>query len=173
MSMRPAKTQISLGIRPVWSVFAVCMKKAGVLSYPLSAQVRLWSNWADSQADLSLCWVHTYFVGFVMSWLKYSKNSKKFLDVYFNNYSYGEKGLGGGIRNYDAESWKTPKVTSHFSEWQYATFLYNFLIIRISRSAFIFIALLWKSGAILDLPCPSIILWFCHSVILSFRNLSN
>ena len=27
MSVRPAKTQISLGIRPVWSVFAVRMKK--------------------------------------------------------------------------------------------------------------------------------------------------
>ena len=31
------------------------MKKAGVLSYRLSAQ-----------ADLSLCWVHCHFVGFVM-----------------------------------------------------------------------------------------------------------
>ena len=39
--MRPAKTQISPGIRPVWSVFAVCMKTAGVLSYPLSPQRRL------------------------------------------------------------------------------------------------------------------------------------
>ena len=37
----PAKTQISLGIRPVWSVFAVRMKKAWVLSYPLSTQQRL------------------------------------------------------------------------------------------------------------------------------------
>ena len=37
MTVRPAKTQISLGIRPVWSVFAVRMKKAWVLSYPLSA----------------------------------------------------------------------------------------------------------------------------------------
>ena len=34
--VRPAKAQISLGINPVWSVFAVCMKKAWVLSYPLS-----------------------------------------------------------------------------------------------------------------------------------------
>ena len=39
--VRPAKTQISLGICPVWSVFAVCMKKAWVLSYPSSAQRRL------------------------------------------------------------------------------------------------------------------------------------
>ena len=30
-------SQISLGIRPVWSVFAVCMKKPWVPSYPLSA----------------------------------------------------------------------------------------------------------------------------------------
>ena len=26
---------------------------------------------ADAQADLSLCWAHTYFVCFVMSWLKW------------------------------------------------------------------------------------------------------
>ena len=42
------------------------MKKAWVLSYPLSAQRRLWSDWADAQADLSLCWAHSHFVGFVM-----------------------------------------------------------------------------------------------------------
>ena len=34
------------------------MKKAWVLSYPFSAQRRLWSDWADAQADLSLCWAH-------------------------------------------------------------------------------------------------------------------
>ena len=50
-------------------VFAVHMKKAWVLSYPMSAQRRLWSDWADAQADLSLRWAHTHFVGFVMSWL--------------------------------------------------------------------------------------------------------
>ena len=50
-------------------IFAVRMKKAWVLSYPLSAQRRLWSDWADAQADLSLRWAHTHFVGFVMSWL--------------------------------------------------------------------------------------------------------
>ena len=27
--------------------------------------------WADAQADLSLRWVHTHFVCFVMSWLTY------------------------------------------------------------------------------------------------------
>ena len=98
--MRPAKTQISLGIRPGWSesslsawrklgslaihwadsedsdqpghpsrlirVFAVRMKKARVLSYPLSGQRRLWSDWADAQADLSLRVAHSHIVGFVM-----------------------------------------------------------------------------------------------------------
>ena len=52
-------------------VFAVHMKKHWVLSYPLSAQRRLWSDWADAHADLSLRWAHTHFVGFVMSWLNY------------------------------------------------------------------------------------------------------
>ena len=65
VAVRPAKTQISLGIRPVWSVFAVRMNKAWVLSYPLSAQQRLWSDWADAKADLSLRWVHNHIVGFV------------------------------------------------------------------------------------------------------------
>ena len=46
------------------------MKKAWFLSYPLSAQWRLWSDWADAQADLSLRWAHNHFVGFVMRRLK-------------------------------------------------------------------------------------------------------
>ena len=47
-------------------VFAVRMKKAWVLSYPLSTQRRHWLDWADAQADLSLRWAHSHFVGFVM-----------------------------------------------------------------------------------------------------------
>ena len=39
-------------------VFAVRMKKAQVLSYSFSAQRRLWSDWVDAQADLSLRWAH-------------------------------------------------------------------------------------------------------------------
>ena len=56
-------------------VFAVRMKKAWILSYQLSAQRSLWSDWADAQADLSLRWAHTHFVGFVMSWLSCTTNS--------------------------------------------------------------------------------------------------
>ena len=47
-------------------VFAVRMRKAWVFSYPLSAQRRLWSDWADAQADLSLRWAHSHLAGFVM-----------------------------------------------------------------------------------------------------------
>ena len=53
-------------------VFTVRMKKAWVLSYPLSAQRRLWLDWTDAQADLSLCWANSHFVGFVMRWLNYA-----------------------------------------------------------------------------------------------------
>ena len=45
-------------------VFNVCMKKAWVLSYPLSTQQRLWSDWADAQADLRLRWAHMPFCWF-------------------------------------------------------------------------------------------------------------
>ena len=48
-------------------VFAVHMKKLWVLSYPLNAQWRLWSDWTDAQADLGLRLAHSHFVGFVMS----------------------------------------------------------------------------------------------------------
>ena len=62
--VRPVKTQISLDIRPGWPVFTVCMTKAWVLSYPLSTQQRLWSDWADAQADLRLRWAHMPFCWF-------------------------------------------------------------------------------------------------------------
>ena len=52
-------------------VFAVRMKKACILSYPLSAQRRLWSDLVDAQPDLSLRWAHSHFVGFVMRRLKW------------------------------------------------------------------------------------------------------
>ena len=40
-------------------VFAVRMRKAWVLSYPLRAQQWLWSDWADAQSDLSLRWAQS------------------------------------------------------------------------------------------------------------------
>ena len=38
--------------------FAVHIKKHWVLSQPLSAQRRLWSDWPNSQADMSFRWAH-------------------------------------------------------------------------------------------------------------------
>ena len=50
-------------------VFTVRVKGAWVLSFPLNAQRRLWSDWADAQAGLR--WANSHFVGFVMSRLKW------------------------------------------------------------------------------------------------------
>ena len=54
--------------------FAVRMKRAWVLSYPLSAQRRLWSDWADAQADMSLRWEHRSFCWFCHEAAQMSRN---------------------------------------------------------------------------------------------------
>ena len=64
--VRPAKTQISIGFRPVWSVFTVCMKKAWVLSYPLSAQQRLIKLGRCSGWSVSSLSAHAILL--VLSW---------------------------------------------------------------------------------------------------------
>ena len=75
MSVRPAKTQINLGICPVWSESSLCAqwvaKDPGFLHADSedTDQTGLWSDWVDAQADLSLRWMHSHFVGFVLSWL--------------------------------------------------------------------------------------------------------
>ena len=62
---------------PVWSVFAVHIKEPWTLTYPLSAQRRLWSDWLDAQ----LIWVFAgytgNFVGLVTVWLLFSFNAHK------------------------------------------------------------------------------------------------
>ena len=66
--VRPAKTQISLGIRPVWSESSLsAWRKLGSLATHW-AHRKDW-DWAGAQADLSLCWAHSHFVGFVTRWL--------------------------------------------------------------------------------------------------------
>ena len=64
MSVRPAKTQITLGIRPVWSESSLCAQWVAKDPSFLHADSEDWSDWAD--ADLSLRWAHSHFVGFVM-----------------------------------------------------------------------------------------------------------
>ena len=63
MACAPSKDSDQPGHPPsLIRVFAVRMRKAWVPSYPLSAQRRLWSDWADAKADLSslgaqsFCW---------------------------------------------------------------------------------------------------------------------
>ena len=62
--VRPAKTQISLGICPVWSVFTVRLMGSYGPKLSSCRQRRLWSDWAEAQADLSLRWAHMPFCWF-------------------------------------------------------------------------------------------------------------
>ena len=71
MSVRPAKTPTSLCIRPVWSESSLRAQWVAKGPKFLHADSDDWSDWADAQADLSLRWAHTHFVGFVMSQLRW------------------------------------------------------------------------------------------------------
>ena len=66
MSVRPAKSQITLGIRPVWHESSLCTQWVAKDPRYLHADSEN-SDWEDDQADLRLGWVHIHFVGFVMS----------------------------------------------------------------------------------------------------------
>ena len=77
--VRPAKTQISLGLI---RVVAVRMKKAWVLIYPFSTQRRLLSAWADAQAELILRWAHSYCVGFIMRRLRCLLAAQRRWEIY-------------------------------------------------------------------------------------------
>ena len=45
---------------------------------PSCGQQRLW---ADVQADLSICWAHSHFVGFVMRWLLCAFDQEKPIQI--------------------------------------------------------------------------------------------
>ena len=74
--MCPVKTQISLGNRSVWLESSLFVQKVAKDPSFLHADSENWSDWADTQADLSLRWVHSHFVGFVMWWLMSSNLSQ-------------------------------------------------------------------------------------------------
>ena len=61
--VRPAKTQISLGIRPVWLESSLCAQWVKVPSF-LHADSEDWSDLADVQADQSLRWADMPFCWF-------------------------------------------------------------------------------------------------------------
>ena len=60
MSVRPAKTD---QIRPVWSESSLCAE------WVAKDPSFLHADSEDAQADRSLRWAHSHYVGFVMSWL--------------------------------------------------------------------------------------------------------
>ena len=82
-SVRSSRTQISLGIHPVWSVFAVCLMGSWGPNVSSYVQWRLWSDWVDAQADLSLRWVHMPFCWFcheaAQIWKK--ESGRKYISV--------------------------------------------------------------------------------------------
>ena len=53
--MRPAETQISLGIRPVWSESSLCAQWVDKDPSFIHADSEDWSDWVH---DLSLRWAH-------------------------------------------------------------------------------------------------------------------
>ena len=73
MSVRLAKTQISLGIRPVWSESSLSAWRnlGSLFTHWAHSEDFDQTGWMDAQVDLSLRWAHTHFVGFVMSRLMY------------------------------------------------------------------------------------------------------
>ena len=65
--VRPAKTQISLGVRPVWSessldaqadMSSLCAQRVAKDPSFLKPTAKTLLDWADAQADLSLRWAH-------------------------------------------------------------------------------------------------------------------
>ena len=72
--VHPVKTQISLGIRPVWSESSLsAWRKLGSLA-------TRWAHSEDSdQPGRSLRWAHSHFVGFVTRQLKDSGKAIMFL----------------------------------------------------------------------------------------------
>ena len=70
MASAPAKTQISLGIHllSLIRVFAVCMKKAWVLSYPMSTQWRLIRQGEGGMPRLIWVFAGCTVILLVLSW---------------------------------------------------------------------------------------------------------
>ena len=115
-------------------VFTVRMSTPWVLSYPLSAQRRLWSDWADAQADLSLRWAQNQFVGFVMRLLIHVcvKHRKLSTETSCNNRKKNICSLTQYLRTETVISiWrkKEKKIAIQFfyNEWEHYQFspLYN------------------------------------------------
>ena len=86
ISVRPAKTQINLGIHPVWSESSLsAWRKIGFLATHW-AHSEDSDQTADAQADLSLYWAHRHFAGFAILRLKhFSSEGSGYEQLLFTN----------------------------------------------------------------------------------------
>ena len=117
--MRPAKTQISLGIRPVWSESSLsAWRKPGPLA-TLWSHSRLWSDWADSQADLSLGWAHMPFCWFCHEAAHYCYNLRHseigFISrIYRNDLKYSNRQVWANtVDPHETSSWRSTLISLH------------------------------------------------------------
>ena len=62
--VRPAKTDQTGHLPNLLRIFAMHSMGSQGLKVFSARHRRLWSDWADTQADLSLCWAHTSFCWF-------------------------------------------------------------------------------------------------------------
>ena len=88
-------------------VFAVRMKKPWFLSYLLSTQRRLWSDWADAQADLSLLGAHSFcWFCYVVAHIHVEIESQPYVTYLLQLHSFDcWKGINGNIIRYMLGSW--------------------------------------------------------------------
>ena len=79
-NVRPAKTQVSLGICPV---FAVRLEKVKSLA-TLKTHSKDWSDWVGAQADPSLLGAQVILLVFVVLRLKLSILTTKTVNTFLN-----------------------------------------------------------------------------------------
>ena len=81
--VRPAKTQIRLGICPVWL-------ESSLSAHWVAADSEDWSDEADAQPDMSLCLAHRSFCWFchavalshILEFMTFFEEEKKYLPTY-------------------------------------------------------------------------------------------
>ena len=87
--------QISLRIRPIWSVFHVRSLGSSRPKDSSCGQQRLWSDWADAQADLSLRWAHVVLLflsccGSNLDWHLRTKRSMTSFSILFSLFFFSK-----------------------------------------------------------------------------------
>ena len=146
--VRPVKTQISLGIRPVWSESSLCTQWIAKGPSFDHAPSKDWSDWAESQANLSLHWTHKHFVDFVMMRLKcYSTMNSSTLNPQICSF----------------QTWCVVKSNSRMSQVSAVT------AFRLKSRKY-HSPIYWNNPKFLDRPAvisfkkvPNVPLWFCAS----------